>query len=90
MTVSKHILPLLGDVPFVNITSADVDMVLDKMFNKGLGYSSIKKVYEAFNACFRYAVNIDRIIKYEDNPMLQVEMFQSAAFKQKQVQAYPG
>ena len=88
MTVSKHILPLLGDVPFVNITSADVDMVLDKMFNKGLGYSSIKKVYEAFNACFRYAVNIDRIIKYEDNPMLQVEMFQSAAFKQKQVQAY--
>lgn len=54
-TVLNHIIPEFGWRPFDSVTPDDIqDFILSK--SKLLSYSSIKKIYLAFNACYNHAL----------------------------------
>jgi len=59
-TINTHILPKLGSVPFLEITDDDVNDLLDTMYQNNFSHSSIKKVHDAFSACFKYAIYVGK------------------------------
>lgn len=65
-TIKNHINPVLGHLTLsqVNDSIIQENLINGKMKNKS--YSSIKKIYDALNACFKYAI-ARRDIQY--NPM---------------------
>lgn len=69
-TIKNHIIPNLGYLQLANIETEDVQFLINNMFDNGLSHSSIKKVFDACNAIFKYAVIRD--LKY--NPIQGVKM----------------
>lgn len=56
-TVRNHILPGLGQKKFDQVTQEDVQRLINFLHRqRGLSYSSVKKVYNALDACYRHAV----------------------------------
>ena len=53
-TVENHIMPAFGDMPIETITHVDIQNLINDMSKSGQSYSSVKKVYEALNACIRF------------------------------------
>ena len=51
-TIKTYIIPELGYLQLSNITSDDIQKLLNKMLSDKLSHSSIKKVYDVANACF--------------------------------------
>lgn len=79
-TINTHILPELGFVQVQNIEIEDIQSLLNKLFKDGLSHSSIKKVHDALNGCFRYAT----IKGLRNNPMLGVSMISTNKIPKKQ------
>lgn len=79
-TVETHILPYHGMKIWTQLTSEEISSLLKKMFDEGMSHSSIKKVYDAYSAMFRFAVNIRRDIDSADNPMNAVNMIAEHKF----------
>lgn len=73
-TVMTHILPRFGTWQFKELTSRDINSLLDELMNQGMSYSTVRKVYLGFSACFRYAMDEECIVDYSDNPMRRVSM----------------
>lgn len=56
-TIKCQIIPRIGSLNVSDLTGdMFFDLVLNKMKDEGLSYSSIKKAYDTFNAGMRYAV----------------------------------
>ena len=72
-TITKHIIPNLGLLRVGKIHSDDIQLYFNKLSNQEnmLGYSSIKKIYDALNACFKHAVIRGDLLS---NPMLLVKI----------------
>lgn len=87
-TVDTHISPYFDFVLFGQLTSEDIQGRLDEMYEEGLSHSSIKKVYDAFNNCFTWAVDKQRDIAAEDNPMPRVEMVASKKFNRQKIRSF--
>ena len=66
MTLKLHIFPQLGKVQMGKIDAETIQKHLNGMHTAGKAYSTIKKVYDAFNACFKWAIS-SRKLQY--NPM---------------------
>jgi len=68
--VETHILPEIGYVKLGNVSYNDCKKIMDKIAEKELSFSTRKKVYEALNACFRWALEKRDILF---SPMLGME-----------------
>lgn len=82
-TINNHILPELGYQPLKTINSEDIQALINRKYDEGLSYSSIKKIYEALNACYEYGINFRRDIGY--NPVKGVVMPRKSKFKSEEV-----
>ena len=72
--VNYNILPECGDMPFLEIDKKTIEMLLDKKKNEGYSYSTVKKIKEAFNMCFKFAVYEEGLVEPYENPTLGVVM----------------
>ena len=68
-TVNNHIIPNLGGIKIDKVTRERIQVLINKLYHKGLSYSSIKKVYVALNSCYKYAMIDDVVLK---NPCLGI------------------
>ena len=84
-TIDTHILPYHGRKIWSQVSSEDINALISKLYNDGLSYSSIKKVHDAYNGMFSYAVNIRKDIDPADNPMNAVKMIPEHKFEQSEV-----
>lgn len=83
-TINTHILPELGFIQIHNIEIEDIQNLINKLFKDGLSHSSIKKVYDALNGCFRYAT----IKGLKNSPMLGVSMISANRIPKKQTKYF--
>ena len=76
-TAEHQVYPLIGKKAVGNVTSADIQKVLNHWMNKGYAYNTVKKVYNLLTDYFRYLTQQDLIPK---NPMTTVPMIKKANF----------
>ena len=70
VTIDSNIRPYIGDLVVDEITASTIQTeLINALFEKGLSYSTIKKVYNALNAFFKYMMIKGTISK---DPMLGV------------------
>lgn len=82
-TIQNHIKPNLGFHKLDEITSLLIQSeLINKMTKDKKSYSSVKKAYDALNACLKYAVN-NQHLKY--NPMNTVVKPATNKFTKKQI-----
>ncbi len=79
-TVENHIKPSLRFYYMKDVKGITVQKIIDKAFKEGLSYSSVKKIYDAFSACFDWCINIKRDMNISDNPMTSVVMIPRKKF----------
>lgn len=72
-TVKTYIIPNLGYIQISQVTSDDIQTYLNTLSNQEntLSLSSIKKIYNALNACFKHAIIRGDVLS---NPMLLVKI----------------
>ena len=87
-TINTHITPYFDMTLFCNLTSDKIQERLDEMYDNGLSHSSIKKVRDAFNAVFNWAIDKQQDLSAEDNPMKRVEMIASHKFEKKKIRSF--
>ena len=66
MTLQKHIFPYLGKRQIGNLTADDIQRHLNSLNDMGFSFSTIKKVRDAFSACFKWGVAARKL---QFNPM---------------------
>lgn len=76
-TVLNQIYPLIGEKVVENITSADIQKVLNHWMNQGYAYTTVKKVHVILNEYFRYLIQQELISK---NPMNSAPMIKRSNF----------
>ena len=81
-TIINHIIPNIGHYQTNDITDELIQTELINKKIKDMSYSSIKKIYDALNACFKYAVS-RRNLRF--NPMLTVSLPKKFQFETKEV-----
>ena len=76
-TVLNQIYPILGEKVVGNITSADIQKVLNHWMNQGYAYTTVKKVHVILSEYFRYLIQQERISR---NPMNSAPMIKKSNF----------
>ena len=76
-TVLNQIYPLIGEKLIGNITSADIQKVLNHWMNQGYAYTTVKKVHVILNEYFRYLAQQEFLSK---NPMNSAPMIKKSNF----------
>ena len=56
LTLSNQVYPSIGMLQLSQLSIDDVQKMVNQLKQKELSYSSIKKAYEAINACCKYAI----------------------------------
>jgi integrase len=85
-TINNHIIPNLGHYMLDKLTSLIIQSdLINKMFDNGMSYSSIKKAFDAINECCEYAVQNRKIIF---NPVVSVKKPSQAKFKRKEIEIF--
>lgn len=87
-TVESHIIPAHGLRIFSQLKTEDVQKLLSQMNEDGLSHSSIKKVYDAYNNMFKYAIDVRLDLAAEDNPMRGVIMPSINNFEVKEIKPF--
>ena len=70
-TCNYQIFPFIGYMQIHNLTSADIQNLINLLSDKGYSYSSIKKAYNAISACFTLAYNRGEV---QRNPALCISL----------------
>ena len=55
--VNKHIINEIGGYQFAQVTHDDIQNLINKKQKEKYSYSTIKKIYDALNACYTYDYN---------------------------------
>ena len=55
-TLQHYIYPRIGQLQMGAISADTIQIMINMMSNDGLAFSTIKKVYDALNACFKWGV----------------------------------
>jgi len=85
-TIRKHIIPNIGMIQLQQLSSDDIQRLINDMKDKkGYSHSSIKKVYDCLNQVLTHATIKDDIIK---NPILLVNMPDKRKFSQKEIKFF--
>ena len=53
VTLTHQVYPFIGKIPIIKITHADVQNMVNSLYEQGLSYSTIKKAYEAVAGCLK-------------------------------------
>jgi site-specific recombinase XerD len=69
VTLRSQIYPYIGKLQIGALTAKDIQSMINKLVDKGLSYSTIKKAYDAINPCFKLGVINEEVRK---NPCLGV------------------
>ena len=62
-TARHQVIPIIGDMHLSEITTEDIDSMLNSLKENGLSYSSIKKAYDCTKAMFEYAIHRRDIVR---------------------------
>lgn len=84
-TLTLDVYPNIGQLQLQAIESKDVQAMVNKLKDAGRAHSSIKKAYEAVNACFKLGV-IQKTVK--SNPALGVTIPSKKLFPAKKIHFY--
>lgn len=84
-TIKNHIIPVVGHFKTNMLTDTIIQTQLINKKVKTYSHSSIKKIYDALNACFKYAV-ARRDLRF--NPMDTVTMPGKAKFETKDIEIF--
>lgn len=84
-TIKNHIIPAVGHFKTNMLTDTIIQTLLINKKVKTHSHSSIKKIYDALNACFKYAVT-RRDLRF--NPMDTVTMPGKAKFESKEIEIF--
>jgi integrase len=82
-TIDNQVIPRVGHYTIDKLTASIIqEELINKMMDEGLSYSSIKKAYDAINACLKYAVD-NRQLMF--NPVKTVTKPSTTKFEKKEV-----
>ena len=84
-TLTLYVYPYIGNLQLQSISTADVQKMINSLRDKKLAHSTIKKAYDAVNACFKLGV-IQKTVA--SNPALGVTIPAKSMFPQKKIQFY--
>lgn len=70
-TCKYQVFPFIGSLQMGMVTADDVQSVINQLADKGYSYSTIKKAYNAINACFTFAYEREAIRK---NPCIRISL----------------
>ena len=85
-TINNHIIPNIGHYELNKLTAPVIqEELINKMVEDGKSYSSIKKAYDAINACMKYAADNRKVIF---NPVNTVTKPSSSKFKKKEIEIF--
>jgi integrase family protein len=87
-TVTNHIYPSYEWVNFLSLRSKDINELIDLKYEEGLSYSTIKKIYDAFSGCCKYAINEMKIMLPHESPMLGAKLLPKIRFNYGEVHYY--
>lgn len=91
-TINTHIKPFFEFILIKDLTGELIQERLNKAKEtgnkngKGLSFSSVKKIHDAFNSCMNFAIKIKKDIKPENNPMFMVQMIPKKEFKEERTE----
>ena len=81
-TINNHVIPNLGYLQLHAIRQDDIQLLINRLMTSGLSYSSIKKIYEAINACFKHALIKEDVLK---NSVAGVKLPSQSRFPKKEI-----
>ena len=84
-TIENQVVPYIGHIQLAAIKSSDVQNMVNSLRDNGYSYSSIKKAYDAVNACFKTGL-IQRTVTF--NPALGVTLPAKSLFEQHELRFY--
>jgi len=84
-TALRQVIPRIGAIMLSEITPEDIGSMLTEMKDKGLSYSTVKKVFDCVNAVLTYAFN-KRDITF--NPALLAAKPNKSNFKKKEIRYF--
>lgn len=84
-TIRNQIVPHIGMIHLQQVTSADIQKLLNDLKSNGYSYSTVKKVHDCLNDMFEHATIADDVAK---NPMLVVKMLAESEFKKKEIRFF--
>lgn len=85
VTVNNQIIPFVGDIQLQAFSSNDVQTLINTLAESGYSYSTIKKVYDAINECFRTGI-IARTVAF--NPALAVSLPAKSKFEESDIKFF--
>lgn len=88
-SVETHIMPYFDYTVMEDLTDDKIIRRLEEMKEdeKDYSYSSVKKVYDAFNMFFNYLIKIKKDMLPSENPMMSVSMIPKSQFKKTHASA---
>lgn len=84
-TIQNQIVPYIGLIHLHQITSGDIQGLLNDLKEKGYSYSTVKKAHDCLNNMFEHATIADDVAK---NPMLLVNMLAKSEFEKKEIRYF--
>ena len=84
-TIKFQIAPYIGMIQLQQLTSDDVQTMLNTLKNDGFSHSTVKKSYDCMKVAMRYASIKEDIRK---DPMLLVKMPKKELFEQKEIRFF--
>lgn len=81
-TINNQVIPTIGQYDMSKLTSQQIQNELINPLKESMSYSSIKKVYNAINACYKYAISIRRL---QYNPVDAVVIPSITQFEEKEI-----
>lgn len=86
-TVKKDINPYIGRIQLGAIETTDIQNLITKHFEAGRAHSSVKKVYDALNAAFKWGLSV-KPPKVKMNPCDGVKLPSKKLFKPSEIKFY--
>ena len=84
-TLEKDVFPYIGMQQIHSIRADDIQKMINDLRDNGRSYSSIKKAYDAVNACFNNGLHRQKV---KSNPCYGVSIPSQKLFKKKQIPYY--
>lgn len=84
-TIRNQIVPYIGIIHLQQVTSTDIQTLLNDLKKKGYSYSTVKKTHDCLNDMFEHATIADDVTK---NPMLLVNMLAESEFEKKEIRYF--
>lgn len=84
-TAIHQIIPAIGSLHLSQVTTDDIQKLINDLKKSGLSYSTVKKVYDCLNEMFLHATIKSDIVR---NPMLLVNMPKQSLFDKKDIRYF--